>query len=101
MNLWNKPLMVICVLAMLLPVFGCGEDEGAMEKMGKKMDQTMNDAKKKVDDMTKSINPEEQGAMEKMMGSFGEKMDAVMGNAGEAMDKMVDDAKNAVDKATQ
>ena len=100
MRIWKNLLIVACALALLLPVYGCGED-GPMEKMGKKMDQTMNDAKEKVEDMSKSLQPEEPGTMEKVMGDVGEKMDTMMENAGDAMDKMVDDAKTAVDKATQ
>ncbi len=43
MKLWKKMLVVLCLLAMMVPTFGCSE-EGPMEKAGKKMDQAADDA---------------------------------------------------------
>ncbi len=96
----NISLALLLVVLMIV-VVGCGGEEGPMEKMGKKIDQTMDHAQKSVEDMTKSIKPEEPGALEKTMGEMGKKMDSMMDGAEEAMDKFVDDAKAAMDKATQ
>jgi len=43
MKLWKKSILVACILAMMVPAFGCSE-EGPMEKAGKKMDQAADDA---------------------------------------------------------
>jgi len=43
MKLWKKAVVVLCLLALTIPVFGCSE-EGPMEKAGKKMDQAVEDA---------------------------------------------------------
>ncbi|WP_243544451.1 hypothetical protein [Pseudodesulfovibrio tunisiensis] len=44
MKLWKKIVVVACILAFMLPAFGCSE-EGPAEKAGKKIDQTVDDAK--------------------------------------------------------
>lgn len=43
MKLWKKLILIGCILAMMIPTFGCSE-EGSMEKAGKKMDQAAEDA---------------------------------------------------------
>ncbi|MDD3312439.1 hypothetical protein [Pseudodesulfovibrio sp.] len=43
MKVWKKAVVVLCLLALTIPVFGCSE-EGPMEKAGKKMDQAAEDA---------------------------------------------------------
>ena len=43
MKLWKKMIVVLCLLAMMVPAFGCSE-EGPMEKAGKKLDQAAEDA---------------------------------------------------------
>lgn len=43
MKLWKKVVVVACLLAFMVPAFGCSE-EGPMEKAGKKMDQAAEDA---------------------------------------------------------
>ncbi len=43
MKMWKKLVVVTCLLAMMVPAFGCSE-EGPMEKAGKKMDQAAEDA---------------------------------------------------------
>ncbi|AMK10318.1 hypothetical protein [Pseudodesulfovibrio indicus] len=43
MQMWKKILVMFCLLAVMLPAFGCSE-EGPMEKAGKKADQAMEDA---------------------------------------------------------
>lgn len=43
MKLWKKIVIVACLLALMVPTFGCSE-EGKMEKAGKKMDQMLDDA---------------------------------------------------------
>ncbi|MGE4194144.1 MAG: hypothetical protein AB7E51_12200 [Pseudodesulfovibrio sp.] len=40
MQMWKKILVMFCLLAVMLPAFGCSE-EGPMEKAGKKADQAM------------------------------------------------------------
>lgn len=47
MKLWKKIVLVACILAMMVPAFGCSE-EGPMEKAGKKMDQAADDAAKEA-----------------------------------------------------
>ena len=44
MKIWKKVIVIACMLAMMVPAFGCSE-EGSMEKAGKKMDQMADDAK--------------------------------------------------------
>ena len=43
MKMWKKVVMMFCLLAVMLPAFGCSE-EGPMEKAGKQMDQAVEDA---------------------------------------------------------
>lgn len=43
MKTWKKLVVAACLLAMLIPAFGCSE-EGEMEKAGKKIDQMADDA---------------------------------------------------------
>lgn len=43
MKLWKKIVVVACILAFMVPAFGCSE-EGPMEKAGKKIDQAAEDA---------------------------------------------------------
>jgi hypothetical protein len=43
MELWKKLLVIGCILAIMVPVFGCSE-EGPMEKAGKQLDQAADDA---------------------------------------------------------
>ncbi len=43
MKLWKKLIVIGCILAMMVPAFGCSE-EGPMEKAGKKLDQMADDA---------------------------------------------------------
>jgi hypothetical protein len=44
MKLMKQLLVIGCLLAFMLPAFGCSED-GPAEKAGKKLDQTMEQAK--------------------------------------------------------
>lgn len=39
----KKIVMLVCVLALMVPAFGC-EDEGPLEEAGKKMDEAAEDA---------------------------------------------------------
>lgn len=43
MKIWKKCVLAFCLMAVMVPAFGCSE-EGAMEKAGKKMDQAVEDA---------------------------------------------------------
>lgn len=43
MRMMKKVVVLLCLLSILLPAFGCSE-EGPMEKAGKKMDQAAEDA---------------------------------------------------------
>ncbi|WP_419787358.1 hypothetical protein [Pseudodesulfovibrio sp.] len=43
MKLWKKCIVVVCLLALVIPVFGCSE-EGPMEKAGKKLGKATQDA---------------------------------------------------------
>ena len=43
MKLWKRMIVIACVLAMMVPAFGCSE-EGPMEKAGKQLDQAADDA---------------------------------------------------------
>jgi len=43
MKLWKKLILVACMLAMMVPAFGCSE-EGPMEKAGKQLDEAAEDA---------------------------------------------------------
>lgn len=43
MKLWKKMIVIGCLLALMVPTFGCSE-EGPMEKAGKKIDQAADDA---------------------------------------------------------
>lgn len=43
MNIWKKILLVCCLLAMMLPAFGC-QEEGPMEKAGKQIDEAAEEA---------------------------------------------------------
>lgn len=49
MKIWKKVIIVSCLLAMMVPAFGCSE-EGPMEKAGKKMDQAVDDASDAAED---------------------------------------------------
>ncbi|QGY39307.1 transport-associated protein [Pseudodesulfovibrio cashew] len=44
MKPWKKLIVIGCILALMLPAFGCS-DEGTAEKAGKKIDQAVDDAK--------------------------------------------------------
>lgn len=44
MKIWKKAIIVGCILAMMVPAFGCSE-EGPAEEAGKKIDQAVDDAK--------------------------------------------------------
>ncbi|MBI9081218.1 MAG: transport-associated protein [Pseudodesulfovibrio sp.] len=50
MKLWRKVILVACILAIMIPTFGCSE-EGPMEKAGKKMDQAVDDASDAADNI--------------------------------------------------
>lgn len=43
MEMLKKLIVMVCLLAMMIPAFGCSE-EGEMEKAGKKLDQAAEDA---------------------------------------------------------
>ncbi len=47
MNLMKKVIVIACLFALMIPTFGC-QDEGTMEKAGKKIDQAADDAKDSV-----------------------------------------------------
>ncbi|WP_319470794.1 transport-associated protein [uncultured Pseudodesulfovibrio sp.] len=49
MKVWKKILVIGCLLAMMVPTFGCSE-EGTMEKAGKKLDQAAEDASDAAED---------------------------------------------------
>lgn len=49
MTLFKKIIVVGCLLALMVPTFGC-EQEGPMEKAGKKMDQIVEDTGDAVED---------------------------------------------------
>jgi len=44
MNIWKKLIIIGCILAMMVPAFGCSE-EGPAEKAGKEIDRAVDDAK--------------------------------------------------------
>ncbi|MBG0790339.1 MAG: transport-associated protein [Desulfovibrionaceae bacterium] len=45
MKVWQKTLVIACILALFVPAFsGCSE-EGPMEKTGKQLDKAADDAK--------------------------------------------------------
>lgn len=48
--MWKKLVLAACLLAMIVPAFGCSE-EGEMEKAGKKIDQAVDDASKAAKEM--------------------------------------------------
>ncbi|WP_320173851.1 YtxH domain-containing protein [Maridesulfovibrio sp.] len=50
MSWLKKMAYVLCLVALLGAVSGCGE-EGPAEKAGKKIDEAMDQAKDKMDDM--------------------------------------------------
>jgi len=43
MKFWKKLIVVACLLAMMVPAFGCSE-EGPAEKAGKQLDKAAQDA---------------------------------------------------------
>lgn len=47
MKLWKKMVVVGCLLTLMVPVFGC-QEEGAMEKAGKQLDQAAEEAEDSV-----------------------------------------------------
>ncbi len=47
MKLWKKMVIIGCMLALMVPAFGCSE-EGPAEKAGKQIDQAVDDAKKEA-----------------------------------------------------
>ena len=51
MRIWKKMLVVCCLLAMMVPAFGCSE-EGPMEKAGKEVDQAVEKATDTVKEST-------------------------------------------------
>ncbi|MDO8283262.1 MAG: hypothetical protein Q7U10_11690 [Thermodesulfovibrionia bacterium] len=52
MSLFKKALMLMLAVSLTAGVFGC-KKEGAGERAGKAVDKALDDAKKKLDDVTK------------------------------------------------
>ncbi|CCH49209.1 hypothetical protein [Pseudodesulfovibrio piezophilus] len=74
MKIWNKIALTGCLLAMMLPAFGCSE-EGPAEKAGKKVDHAVEEAKDAMD----TEGPAEEA---------GKKVDQIVEDAKEQMKKV-------------
>jgi len=48
-SLMKKIIMIVAMASLMFAITGC-ENEGSAEKAGKKVDQTLDSLKKKIDD---------------------------------------------------
>lgn len=55
-NVWNVSTVTLLLIALLsLPLVGCAEEKGPMEKAGEKIDDAVEEAKDGVEDVGEEI----------------------------------------------
>ena len=55
-NLWNVSTVALLLIALLsLPLVGCAEEKGPMEKAGEKLDDAVEEAKDGVEDVGEEV----------------------------------------------
>ncbi|WP_421903817.1 YtxH domain-containing protein [Maridesulfovibrio sp.] len=65
MSWMKKVIFVLCLIMAMAVVSGCDSDDGSAEKLGKKFDQAMEDAKDKMDDMSDQAKDAYEDAKDK------------------------------------
>lgn len=94
---WKKIVIVGCLLALLIPAAGCDRQEGKMERAGKSVDRTIQDAGDSINDtigdVKRKLGFHEPGPMEKLMGESGRGLDQAIWGIEDFFSDMYDNAR--------
>ena len=76
---WKRIVIIGCLLALFVPAAGCDRQEGRMERAGKSVDRTIQNAEDStndtIGDVKRKLGFHEPGPMEKLLGESGRGLD--------------------------